>query len=310
MKQEYYMQAIDALLSSEGDYKLIYILGGEPLLKKVLIKSIVNYAHSKNITTCKKLHIILSTSWIISIDSAFFTFLKNNSVKISFSLDWIQTSHDAHRTFKDWSWSFNRVLKNLKKLEWYSQEDLYGVITVSPDKKVLDNLFKSYLFLSDKLLFKWIHISIVKWVEWQEKEQIQYIKTIKKILDLIYLRYSRGQFFFLTSFSRYITRNYTNTLYKRCLYNMIEVHANGDVGHSLWSHFFYDDAKFIDFHITQIWLEHKKCENNSMCSCTQHKEYVVWVNKVELTLGKIFEKYEKLFWEDYKKYILQYNKFI
>ncbi len=304
-------KTIDRLLGSLWNYKRIYILWWEPFLKMELITKIIDYARNHNIETKKTLNIIISTSWFISLSKDYLTYLNQNNVVLSFSVDWLKKYHDRHRYLINKLGTYDKILSNISQLDDYNKENLYGVITVYPEPDIVNDIFKSYINLAHNIGFNSIHVSYVLWEKWTHDLQKIYILWIEKILKYIFHEYKKGKFLYLTAFSRYLVWKEISSNNSHCLLKMLEIHTNGDIGHSIWSHYFYDDKRHIDFNVKNIdeWLQ--LCKSSSECWCHKHKEFSQGdKNIINPVLVKIFERYEKSFWKDYKEYILTYNKYI
>lgn len=313
MKEEYYKQAIEALLWSEGDYKLIYILWGEPLLKKDIIKSIIEYAFLLNKSFNKNLNFIISTSWVIPINQEFGDFLNSYNVKVSISIDGTALFHNKHRIFLNWKWSFLTIQQNIKRcfLPFLLKENVFGVITVFPDSDIVASLFKNYLFLVNELGFHSVHISNVKWYwKWTKELQIEYLRNFKKVLDYVLTSYKAGTYLYINSLNRYFCRQKTQQLFDNCIFKMIEIHTDGTVWQPLWSHLYPDNSEYKYFHISDIKNNLQKCKNSVLCECSKtsnipyDKNYLDWYTRIFLN------KYSVLFEEDYKNKVLILHKYI
>jgi sulfatase maturation enzyme AslB (radical SAM superfamily) len=307
------MKAIETLLSSEGTYKLIYILWGEPLLKKDIIKSIIEYASSLNQSFHKSLSFIISTSWVIAINQEFGNFLNSYDVKVSISIDGNAFFHDKHRTFLNWKWSFRTIQKNIQKcfMPFLLKENVFWVITVFPDSDIVASLFKNYLFLVNELWFTSVHISNVKWYwKWTKELQIEYLRNFKKILDYVLVSYKSGEYLYINSLNRYFCKKETQQLFDNCIFRMIEIHSDGMVWQPLWSHLYPNNPEYTYFHIFDIDTHLQKCMNSLLCECSTisnipyDKNYLDWYTRIFLN------KYSMLFWDDYKNKILTLHKYI
>ena len=302
--------SIKKLIESEGFYKNIYILWWEPLLKLDLIKNIIDISKKTNNKFKKKLNIIISTSWFIKLKNDYINYLNSNNVVISFSIDWFKKYHDRYRYLLNKKDSYDKIINNLKNFKKYKKDNIYGVLTVFPDIDILDDLFKSFLNLIYNCNFNSIHISYVNWIEWSKDYQIKYIKWIEKVLNYIFYNYKKWEYLFLTSFSRFLILDEVTRNKNICFMKMLEIHTNWNIWHSMWSHFFYDDDRHIDCNIKNIDNLLNRCSNDSSCFCNKHKDFFYWENIINLSLKWLFLRYEKLFWENYKKYIIDNNKFI
>lgn len=302
--------AIEKLIQSDGFYKSIYILWWEPFLKLDLIKDIINISEQINNKSNKKLNIIISTSGFIKLPWDYINYLNENNIVISFSIDWLKKYHDRHRYLLNKWTTYDNIIVNMDSFIYYNKNNIYGVLTIYPDLDILNDLFKSFINLIYNYNFNSIHISYVNWVKWSEEYQIKYLIGIEKVLNYIFYMYKKWEYIFLTSFSRFLVSDEISINRNNCFLKMLEIHTNWDIWHSMWSHFFFDDNRHIDCNIENIDDLISNCSNNISCSCNKYKDFFLGENIINIRLNLIFKKYEKLFWEDYKKYIIDNNKFI
>lgn len=105
--------------------------GGEPLLKKDLIRQTVAYAKSIEQKRGCRFHYKITTNGLL-LDEDFLTFCTNAHVMMGLSLDGTQRAHDMHRVQKDGSLSYARAEAAAKKLLTY-QPYACAMMVINPD---------------------------------------------------------------------------------------------------------------------------------------------------------------------------------
>ncbi len=127
----------------------ITFYGGEPLLRFDLIKDVVELI--KTYGLYEKYQYSLTTNGILLTDEVLEYFVQNN-ISILVSLDGGKEQHDRHRVFGNGGGTFDKIMRNLRKVKKYSKEyfesniSFNAVITPPYDfDKFIDFFFKNKL---------------------------------------------------------------------------------------------------------------------------------------------------------------------
>jgi uncharacterized protein len=166
----------------------ITFVGGEPLLKKELIKQIVEYCNQYNEKTI--LFSILTNGLLL--DDQFIDFSLNNNIAISLSFDGIEKSHNLYRKIgeKD-SWKL--VYSKFKKLMSLIPESMI-LITLNPE--TIQFLAESISFLIENEA-KAISISNNYMVSWNEEHFELLQAQLSKIAGYYKKSYKNNSPFYL-----------------------------------------------------------------------------------------------------------------
>ncbi|MGI5849257.1 MAG: radical SAM protein [Christensenellales bacterium] len=122
--------AIDHAAENAGRIGISFF-GGEPLLKKDLIKAVIRYARESEQYKKCTFHFKITTNGTL-LNTSFLRFCTDNRIMIALSIDGIQAAHDAHRIFKDGTGSFASVEKAAKILLKF-QPYACAMMVVNPD---------------------------------------------------------------------------------------------------------------------------------------------------------------------------------
>jgi uncharacterized protein len=122
--------AVDYAACKGGRVGLSFF-GGEPLLKKELIKDIVEYAKEAGQRSGCIFHFKITTNGTL-LDEAFLDFCTKDNIMIALSIDGTEEAHNAHRILKDGGGSYAPVEKAAKLLLKY-QPYACAMMVVNPD---------------------------------------------------------------------------------------------------------------------------------------------------------------------------------
>jgi radical SAM protein with 4Fe4S-binding SPASM domain len=112
-------KAIDNMLSQKGEANeySIYFFGGEPLLKKELVRQITEYAyHEITQKRNKKIIFRINTNATL-IDDAICLLFKHYDFRVTVSIDGPMEEHDTNRIYANGSGSYEVVMKNISLLK-------------------------------------------------------------------------------------------------------------------------------------------------------------------------------------------------
>ena len=214
-------KAIDFMLDNSADIDTVDIsfYGGEPLLKKDLIKKCIEYA--KEATDGRKVTFSITTNGSLLDESVVELFLKNNG-KITISLDGPREIQDRNRRTIDGEGTFDLVFNTIKKL-CSKYPGLYNImgfnmvidpsIEVIPiinfledERELFDNVSVSVSIVSDD----WIKEPLVYSEDFVENWRYGQFRYMLFLLDRIEngsdLKLFSGDFYQLMVFARDIRK--------------------------------------------------------------------------------------------------------
>jgi uncharacterized protein len=131
MSYETAVKAIDFLVnnSSETEY-FIDFFGGEPLLEFELMKKIVDYWHSSEYSSSRRMTFRMITNGTL-LNADVSRFCKDSSVEIVVSLDGGKAVHDKNRVFVSGHPTYDVILRNIVTANEISR-DTYQVLCTIP----------------------------------------------------------------------------------------------------------------------------------------------------------------------------------
>ncbi len=139
-------KAVRLLIQEAGDRELVTLVlfGGEPLLNMPAIEAAVEEAELRGQETGKRVQMSLTTNGTL-LNPKIISFLQQNRVAVSVSLDGPPDLHDANRPDAAGQGSYARILPNLKRLLKNSPAPVAARVTLTPDQwgrieEVLDHL--------------------------------------------------------------------------------------------------------------------------------------------------------------------------
>ena len=156
----------------------IIFYGGEPLLKKDLIKATIEYINSKKCKT--KFSYGITTNGTL-LDDEFLEYMKrSNFDSIGYSIDGDMASHDLNRCTIDGKGTYNIVKENAKKvLNYFDQATAMMVVT----KNNLSMLSASVRNIID-IGFKVINIAFDYTYDWQDEDLEVLKKQLYDVADI------------------------------------------------------------------------------------------------------------------------------
>jgi uncharacterized protein len=157
----------------------IIFFGGEPLLKKDLIKETIEYAKRKELEDHGYFHYKVTTNGLL-LDSDFLNYANSSNLQISISIDGTEKAHNVHRTFPSGESTFTNLLGKIELLLRY-QPYAKALMTVTPETLLYYS--ESVDFLT-KIGFKYIIVSLNYAGDWQEKHLMELKNQYKKIAKL------------------------------------------------------------------------------------------------------------------------------
>lgn len=108
-------RSVEMTFSSPSRYLKIELQGGEPLLNFEVVKEIIEYSRQINVEACRELEVVLCTN-LIALDEEKATYLKDNDVAVSTSLDGSQALHDSCRKMTSGAGSYGLATSGMRLL--------------------------------------------------------------------------------------------------------------------------------------------------------------------------------------------------
>jgi uncharacterized protein len=167
----------------------IIFFGGEPLLKKDLIKYTINKCKSIEQQENHRInfHFKVTTNGLL-IDYDFLKYSRMSGLNIGLSIDGIQKAHDFNRIFRNGEGSFECLDKNVDKLLEF-QPYVNALMVVSPEN--VEHYSKSVQYLINRG-FRYIIASLNYAGNWNESHLSELKKQYKEIAKL-YIKWTMEQ---------------------------------------------------------------------------------------------------------------------
>ena len=165
----------------------IVFFGGEPLLQRGLIQSLVAHARELERRQAGRFHFKMTTNGVL-LDEEFLEFSVRNDVLTAMSFDGTREAHDAHRRFPNGGPTFDQLVGKLRMLlavRPYSSV----LMVVNPD--TAKYLAESVSFLLD-LGCRYLIVSLNYAADWTEDDFRVLTKQYKR-LGKLYIKWTREQ---------------------------------------------------------------------------------------------------------------------
>ena len=169
---------IDYEIRRKQKYCIIIFYGGEPLLKKNMIKNTIDYINSKKSKTY--FYYGITTNGTL-LDDDFIKYMKENRfVNIAYSIDGMKSTHDLNRLTIDGKETFDIVEQNAKKiLKAFDSVVSMSVIT----RNNLSELSKNVEYLIE-MGFKYINLLFDYSQDWKDEDLEQIRKQYNEIAEI------------------------------------------------------------------------------------------------------------------------------
>lgn len=184
MTDEIAKKSIDFAVHSMANNLGVIFFGGEPLLKKDIIKKTVTYCKQLESDNHNKFnfHYKITTNGLL-LDHEFLKYASENKIIISLSIDGVQESHDLHRITNDGKPTHHIISSKISSLLSY-QPYANALMVVSPEN--VDNYYKSVKYLIEQG-FIYIIASLNYAGNWTDK----HLSKLKKQYQLIAKYYKK-----------------------------------------------------------------------------------------------------------------------
>lgn len=194
MTKEIASKSIDFAVNSMAKNIGVIFFGGEPLLKKDVIESTIDYCKQleTNAPNKYKFHYKITTNGYL-LDDDFLQYAFENKIIISISIDGVRESHDMYRKTVDGKATHKIISDKICSLLSY-QPYANALMVISPEN--VDNYYESVKFLIEQG-FIYIIASLNYAGNWTDKHLLQ-LKKQYKLLAKYYkkLTLEEKKFFF------------------------------------------------------------------------------------------------------------------
>ncbi len=221
-------QAIDMGVLSSKDQMGISFFGGEPLIKKELIKEIVAYCEQ----IAEKKEIIfkynLTTNGIL-LDEPFVFYAKEKKISIAISHDGIKEAHNTNRMDAGGNGSFDKVDDNCEVLLKH-QPYASVILVITPN--TVGSLYKGIVHLFNKG-FRDLLVSFDYGAKWDEKSMKGLENQYNRLSTLYYQKSIENHKFYLEPFETKMASYIDNQRFKatRCILgkNQVSIAPDGNI---------------------------------------------------------------------------------
>ncbi len=173
----------------------VVFFGGEPLLEKGLIRSLVAGGRGMQSRGEAAFHYKITTNGL-ALDGEFLEFCVKNEIMVSMSFDGLPDAHDAHRVLADGSPTSAALLERLTMLLAFKPYASV-IMVVNPDTAA--RMAEGVEFLLD-LGVRYLIVALNYAADWQD-EHLDELETQYARLGRLYVRWTRaGRKFYLSPF--------------------------------------------------------------------------------------------------------------
>ncbi len=186
-------KSITYLRNNNFDIDKVKFFWWEPLLKKQEIEFIVsNFPKKYNPN-----FYITSNSTLINDD--FINFVKDNNIKLTFSIDWSNKTTSENRILENWLNLSNSIIENTKK---YKDNIRINQVITSKNSK---DFFKNFKFIYDLWVRNFNFLP-----EYYKRWSKSWLSNLKKWFDEIYEFYKSWNYFGLVNLDNYSDTSFFN----------------------------------------------------------------------------------------------------
>jgi uncharacterized protein len=178
MTEEIAAKSIDFAVNSMAENIGVIFFGGEPLLKKDIIRSTVDYCRQLESEHPHKYHFHykITTNGLL-LDKEFMQYALENKIMISLSIDGTKEAHDRHRKSADGKDTHEIIAGKIRDLLSY-QPYANALMVVSPEN--VDTYYESVKFLIEEGF-----VYIIAALNYAGKWEDGHLKKLKKQYELL-----------------------------------------------------------------------------------------------------------------------------
>jgi uncharacterized protein len=210
MSEETGGKAMEMAAKMNKDSTGVIFFGGEPLLHKDLIRTLVDRARDMEAKQTGRFHFKITTNGVL-LDEEFLKYSLENDILIAMSFDGVQPAHDQHRLMADGAPSFESLIDKLQLLlaaRPYSSV----LMVVNPD--TAQYLYESVEFLLG-LGCRYLIVSLNYAGNWDESSFRVLEKQYKK-LGKLYIKWTlANQKFYLSPFEVKLSSHINRHCYQK-----------------------------------------------------------------------------------------------
>ena len=248
-------KAIDLLIKSKGNDKMLSIYGGEPLLNFKLIEKMIPYAKALSRKKKKELTINICSN-LSFLSKGHLDFFKENEVCLVTSLVGKEKYHDAYRKYGE-KGSFRDLIAKIKLASKVLPLEKRGVsFCIFPSTVKYMNENFSYLL---KLGFNYVNFEIIRqYEEWTLESVKLFYYNLRKIIDITINSVKSSRCIYLNPINWEI-RHETFSKF-RCPFNYeVEAYPDGELA---FSPFLLNDKnknKYIYGDLNKAFFRFRNC---------------------------------------------------
>lgn len=222
-------EAINLLLHSPGQKKMLIIYGGEPLLNPSLREIILEAKKSARLLK-KELILSLATNGLL-LNKENLNFFKQYNVKISISIDGRKKSHNQNRIFADSRGSFDAIVQNLPQtLKILKKQNISAIMTIAPN--LAQNMFGNFSHLL-RIGFENVHLDPIQGKAWTKYQKRNFCVHLMKIIDYLLGKIEEKKFIFLNPLNQFLAQKKSlNEIFDCPFYKCLEVYSQGEIAFS------------------------------------------------------------------------------
>ncbi|MBU2579525.1 radical SAM protein [Patescibacteria group bacterium] len=251
-------KAIDLYLCLLGDNKgKIKIFGGEPLLKIDLLKNIIAYVRKKS----HKIDIELCTNGVL-LDDNIFSWLKENKVNLSISIDGDKTSQMLNRKGIS-PQTYQKTINLIKN----NQSRVIVNMVIAPN--TVDKFFQNFVYVHN-LGVKGFNFLPAAYRPWS----FQKIKILERQLNFVSEFLKKHREIYVKNVDIDNDLFFFNT-------GMV-VDCNGDV-------FFTNAIMLKEFQSVKKKFKISNIKDNNILECLKNLDFHKEINKIELNTKELFD---------------------
>lgn len=173
----------------------VVFFGGEPLLEKERIYSLVDYGGFLQAQGQGRFHFKITTNGLL-LDEAFLHYAIQHQIQVAMSFDGFREAHDAHRLLPDGRGSYESLLGNLRLLLALKP---YATVIMVVNPDTARHMTDGVSFLLD-LGVRYVILALNYAGSWQE-EHLDLLRRQYERLGRLYIRWTRrNRKFYLSPF--------------------------------------------------------------------------------------------------------------
>lgn len=196
-------RAVDILLTSNANNKILMLYGGEPMMNFPLLKKIIEYSRKKE----KKhapLIISLATNGLL-LEKKHIFFFKDNDVKISVSFVGKRTNHDKRRKFFNGLCTYSTLFEKTKTLlRNMPEENVSCLFCIYP--KTAGAMLQNFKHLL-KIGFRNFNFECIENTPWDKQQLATFTNRFNRASLFILQQIKKGNFIFLSSVTKNLLNN-------------------------------------------------------------------------------------------------------